>query len=198
MVDDFLKIEGSSAVIDDFVLLSEILQNTHKTTSLWKWALICLHNGLQGLMVLALQGSNGLKTLRPEDLIKWHEAIENGTKPPANLKLDDFLNLYKKIKSDKMLQNINSKQFKPNGTQGGAIKQLNRLRNEFIHFTPKLWYLELEGLPHIATDCLDVAEFLAWESGNVYLFNRELIEKLKTAFSSIRKSLDLLCEKTAG
>ena len=55
---------------------------------------------------------------------------------PADLEMDNFLNLYEKIKSDTILFYVTSKKFTPEGTQGKSIKDLNRLRNQFIHFTP--------------------------------------------------------------
>jgi len=99
----------------------------------WKWAIIALHSGLQGMMVLGLQGSHGLNVLRPEDASRWLEAHERGGPYPDDLKLDDFLSLYKKVKGDKMLMYVHSQAFVPKGTQGGSVRLLNRLRNEFIH-----------------------------------------------------------------
>ena len=46
-----------------------------------------------------------------------------------------------------------SQAFKP-GTQGRSVKQLNKLRNEFIHFVPKGWSLEVDA--RIVDDCLNV------------------------------------------
>jgi len=41
-----------------------------------------------------------------------------------------------------------------------AQDQLNNLRNEFIHFVPKGWSVELAGLPQICANCINVDEFL--------------------------------------
>lgn len=49
-----------------------------------------------------------------------------------------------------MLMFVHSKKFQPRGTQRASIKTLNRLRNEFVHFTPRVWALELNGVPVIA------------------------------------------------
>ncbi len=58
-----------------------------------------------------------------------------------------------------------------------------------VEFTPRVWALELEGLPTMATDCLQVAEFLAWESHNVVLREQVLLDRAKAAFSSAHNTL---------
>jgi len=90
---------------------------------------------------------------------------------------------------------VNSRSFKPSGTQDRSIKKLNSLRNEFIHFVPKGWSLEVSGLPQIVDDCLDVIFFLGFECGNVIWHEmaletqtRDLIEKAKCDLSLIKKA----------
>ncbi len=133
----------------------------------WKWVILALHNSLQGFMILALRGSHGLHVLRPKDAKHWLEAHRKGGPYPADVKLDQFLNLYKKTKSDIMGMYVHSRRFVPNATQDKSIGKLNVLRNEFVHFAPKGWSLEVTGLPDICLDCLAIAEFLGWQSGNV-------------------------------
>ena len=69
----------------------------------WKWAIIALHNSIPGFMVCALRGSSNLAVLTPECAKAWTDSDQNG-KPYPEEKLDDFLNLYKKIKSNLMVQ----------------------------------------------------------------------------------------------
>ena len=173
-------------------VFAEELQRALTDPYRWKWVIFSLHSAVQGMMVLALQSSHGLHVLRPDDAARWLEAHERGGPYPDDLKLDDFLSLYKKIKSDKMLMYVHSRKFKPSGTQGSSVKLLNHLRNKFVHFTPRVWALELEGLPTMSQDTLAVVEFLAWQSGNVVWTDPELIGQAKTAFSSARTSLETI------
>jgi hypothetical protein len=170
-------------------VFAEELQRALTDPYRWKWVILSLHNAVQGMMVLALQSSHGLHVLRPHDAARWLEAHERGGPYPNDLKLDDFLSLYKKIKSDKMLMYIHSQRFRPSRAQGSSVKLLNRLRNEFVHFTPRVWALDIEGLPTMSQDALEVAEFLAWHSGNVVWTEPEIIRRAKTAFISARTSL---------
>ena len=123
--------------------LARVLRDSYR----WKWVILALHSALQGMMALALEGSNGLRVLKPKDAKRWLDAYESGAPLPADLEMDNFLNLYEKIKNDTILFYVTSKKFTPEGTQGKSIKDLNRLRNQFIHFTPCSLSLVLNGLP---------------------------------------------------
>ena len=234
--DGWLSTNESVETVLDFEMLSEQLERAIDDAHRWKWGVIALHSGLQGMMVLALKGSDYMNVIRQDDKKRCTESLsENpnscgrsynilniylprtlyivwkrmltwvfrrapevsvderrGKSPRNDLKLIDFLKLYAWIKGDKMLRYTDSQKFVPKGTQGRSIKQLNRLRNKFVHFTPKVWRLDLGGLPEIASDCLEIAEFLAWESGNVLWHEAGLRDRLESAFKSAIESLCVL------
>ncbi len=192
MADGHLITNGSIETITAFEMLSEQLQRMHDYSYRWKWAILAMHSGLQGLMVLALQGSNGLRVLKPEDAALWLDAHEKGKPYPSGLELDNFLNLYKKIKSDVMLLYVHSRKFHPKDSQGSSIKLLNRIRNEYVHFAPSVWALELKGLPQMMLDTLDIAEFLAWKSGNVFWTDGNLQNRIEKAIETSRVTLKTL------
>lgn len=91
--------------------------------------------------------------------------------------------------------------FAPAGSEVGDIKRLNSLRNEFIHFTPKGWSLEVDGLPRIALAAARLISFLALETNNVFWHTAEARERLLNAHESFTKSmreLQALYAKSAG
>lgn len=171
--------------------LRRVLSNDYH----WKWVIIGLHNALQGFMVLALQGSNYLNVLTDECAQKWLAAYESGSKDFPDPKLDSFLKLYKKIKSERMNIYTNSIPFKPNTSQARSVKKLNSLRNEFIHFIPKGWLLELGGLPQITEDCLDIIHFLAFECGNILWHDKSLDKQTSDHIDLARLSIKHVKEK---
>ncbi len=189
MVDKWLITDSFLEAVSALEAVADELRHVDQDPYRWKWVILALHSALQGMMVLALQGSHGLHVLREEDATRWLEAHERGGPYPDDLKLDDFLSLYDKIKSDKMLMYVHSKKFQPHGTRGGSVKLLNRLRNELIHFTPRVWALDLLGLPAMCMDCLDVADFLAWQSNNVAWADAELESRARASFDSARCAL---------
>lgn len=198
MGEGWLITDGAVETVSAFEVFAEETQKLSINPYRWKWAIISLHSGLQGMMVLALQGSHGLHVLREEDANRWMEAHEKGGPYPGDLKLDSFLSLYKKIKGDKMLKYMNSRKFAPKGTQGGSIKLLNQLRNQYLHFTPRVWALDLIGLPVMALDCLSLAEFLAWESHNVFFKEEGLRERMELACQSARAHITAMAAKKSN
>ncbi|MEK0338422.1 MAG: hypothetical protein QQN41_13410, partial [Nitrosopumilus sp.] len=109
--------------------------------------------------------------------------------------LDTFLNLFKKIKSEKMLRSTHSKKFESTTEIDSCVKKVNILRNKFIHFIPGGWLLEVSGLPKICVHCLEIIEFMGWESNNVFWLNEELEERCKIALEECKNTFNELNEE---
>lgn len=139
----------------------------------WKWIIIALHNALQAFMVLALRGSANFHLVKADDAEKYLAAIMEEGEPFPGEQLDFFLELYKKIKSNRMKMYVHSQPFKPTGNQTRRVKKLHSLRNDFIHFLPKGFSVEVGGMPEVVKDCLAIISFLAFESGNVTWSNTD-------------------------
>jgi len=83
-------------------------------------------------------------------------------------RLIDFDELYKRVKSSRMMQFINSKPLPAEKRYDDAINDLIDLRNQFIHFVPKQWMI-LEGhLRTVVLPCMEIISFLLGESGNIH------------------------------
>ena len=187
VTDEFLEtISALEAVANE-------LERAKADSYRWKWVILALHSAMQGMMALALRGGNNLRILKPEDTKRFLDAIESGGPYPVDLKMDDFLSLYKKIQSDNIMRvYIDSRKFEPQETQGQSIEALNRLRDQYIHFIPCAFILRVNGLPDMTIDCLNIAWFLAWNSNNVGWDVKdngdELRERAKKAFKAAAKA----------
>jgi hypothetical protein len=157
----------------------------------WKWVLISLHNAAQGFMVLGLWGGNGLLALRDDIAAKWLRAYREGGKFPVE-KLDDFLGLYRKVKSPTSFHSIGSVCFSGSETHDRSLKRLNDIRNDFIHFTPKGWSLEKTGLPQICLDTLDLIRHLGWETNAVTWYESGHRTRARRAERLLRRELQRL------
>ena len=155
---------------------------------LWKWVLVALHNATQGFMVLALWNGNGLLALRDRVAAKWLEAYRNGGPYPVD-KLDEFLNLYKKVKDKENFHTNGAGPFVPALTHDNSLSRLNQYRNEFIHFTPKGWSLEMGGLPRVCLDALDLIQFFGWESTAVLWHKQAQLARSKRGVKRLRQTL---------
>ena len=168
-MDTKLDIDEFHGAVIALELMSEQLSKIVETGNpyFWPWVIVSLHNALQGFMVLALRGPNNLSVVTEKSATEWLRAYESRDGRYPRQQLDKFLNLYEKIKSEAMNIYVNSRTFKPTGTQDRSVQQLNLWRNDFIHFVPAGWFITVDGFVQIVHDCLDIVTFLAFESGNV-------------------------------
>lgn len=80
-----------------------------------------------------------------------------------------------------MQMTIMSRPLQFSNEQKESIEVLKHLlRNNFEHYIPKVWSIEIHGMPQIAIDLLDVIRFLAVETGNYILLNSTQIRKIKS------------------
>jgi hypothetical protein len=197
MTEHWLRTDEMEEAVSGLEAASEWSAHIAERADYWKWVILALHNATQGFMVLALRGSDGLRPLKNHIAAEWRAAYREGGKYPVE-ELDSFLNLYKKVKSDDMLFFAHSKKFVPVRSQGRSIKRLNLLRNNFVHFLPRSWSLEVSGLPQVAEDCLALVEFLGFESGNVVWFEEILRDRTSAALTRAQTNFAELSDSYAA
>ena len=152
MTEHWLHTDEKADLVASLAMLEVALVQTAKDIAAWKWVVIATHSALQSAIACHLGAiGNSLLVAKQEDAEAWLKAHEDGT-PYPEMMMDSFPNLYGKLKH----QEIYGYKFVPQNTQGKSIKKINQYRNEFVHFMPKGWALEVRGLPDICKDCLDV------------------------------------------
>lgn len=177
----------------------QFLLEVHEDPYNWKWVIIALHNATQAFMVLALMGTASLNVIKYRE--KWFEAIRLGNEYPKQQSLLNFLKLYNDIKlKNRMMQNISSKLFLCSEEIDGSMEKINELRNNFIHFIPCSWSIEIALFPEICKQVLSVVEFLILESGNVRFYDDDEFEKVNlaeliTKMKSVLGELEIECHK---
>lgn len=184
-----LRTDEEAEAAEALCMASRLADELDRDLSIWRWVIIALHSSLQGFMVLSLRHGNGLLALSDRSYAEWMEAYENEGPYPKKEKLDSYLGLYKKIKSEKIGQVGGNERFEPKGTEGRSIKKLDAIRNDFIHFTPKGWALEVDGLPSICNDCLRLIQFLGWETENIYWHNPHHRDSAQLCWRKLRDQM---------
>lgn len=188
----YLRTDEESEAAEALCMASRVADDLERNINAWRWVVLALHNAVQGFMVLSLRHGNGLLALSDESYKKWMEAHENNGPYPNNEKLDGYLNLYKKIKNSEIGSIGGNTNFTPKGTQGKSIKKLNEIRNDFIHFTPKGWSLEVDGLPLICKDCLSLIEFLGWDTENIFWHEQNYKEQSQLCCKKLINQMERL------
>jgi len=193
----WLRTDELNEAIKALELVQELLPRVVNDSYYWKWVIVALHNSLQGFMVCALQGSSKLNVLPDGVAAKWLEAYRGGSDEIPKQILDTFPNLYKKIKSERMIMYTESKKFVAKGQQDLHVRKLNRLRNQFIHYTPLGWSLEVSDLPAITRDCVEVIKFLALESWNILYREEQTRQDVEHLINMVQQSIEEI-QKTYG
>lgn len=183
-IDERLDLIGSIKVFNHFAN-----QSCNDECCL-KWSIFSLHSALQSAMAFHLSIGDYLEVMRPKDKIKYLRADKENTEYP-NCRMDSFLNLFKKIQSNKSLYT----QFNPTNKQIWSIKKINNLRNQFTHFMPQFWSVEVSGIREIFRDCLDIIKFLGdnnkprwWDEEQYHQFCDLLDQSYKKLVSTDEKN----------
>ena len=160
----------------------------------WKWAVIFFHNALQNLFIKELNEDIGL-ILKPgvsEDLL---QSILTGAKMKKRWEMDYFLELFKKV--GKVQRYTHSQAYSPTAVEVGCMKFLNHFRNKLIHLSDHATTEDVSLFPRIFLECILMAEFSLYRSGNMIWYEDGNEERAKSLIKSIRTKLKRL-EKFYG
>lgn len=163
----------------------------------WKWAIIALHNSLQGFMALAIRGSDAVAAIKDRTNNQKHirnYLSRNSSKAPHLL---DFMDLYERIKNPRyMCRLYGSKEFQASEIHDEEVAFLNFTRNELTHYFPNVFMvIEVAAWLPMMRISVEIIEFLSFESRNV-LFpdDEENRLKIKLILGKIRDQIDRIHE----
>jgi len=141
----------------------------------WKWVVITLHSALYGFAISACKGMNS-------------EIVVSRTKK-GHERLIDFNEALKRCQDPIWMRvNINYEEFKFSPGQQNSIRKLHQvLRNNFEHFTPKSWSIELHYLPDMVYDCFEVVRLLIIYSDVSWRLRGAKIKKAKSIIFQAKK-----------
>lgn len=144
----WIRFDEQTNALDYLEKCFSFLKTVEQEPQNWKWVIITLHSALYGFAVSACKGMNSDSVITRtksgyERLIDFDEALKSCQDPTW------------------MGVNINYEEFKFSPNQLKSIRKLHKaLRNNFEHFTPKSWLIELHYLPDMVYDCFEVIRLL--------------------------------------
>jgi hypothetical protein len=205
----YLSINPEQQALEALKATASFLEQVEKQPDMWKWAILALHNAVQGFMVLALTGSTNWGALRDEDVsakvqaeYAYRRATEAGDEEAARqandvmlsgaVRLAPFLTLYNRVKSGDwwMMKYTTSKSYVPRPTDDMCMSNLDSVRNEFAHFVPMRRGFLLTQFPAMTETGLRVIDFLARESGNITFRDEDSEQEFARVFQSARAALE--------
>jgi hypothetical protein len=133
-------------------LLALVAPKLRKQTSSWKWMILAAHNGLQGALVCAIKDTSNTNILEKASATKVLNYLERleGERPQE--KLADFVTLLKRYRKKYPCHGITTEQLR-------LIHELHKnFRNNFAHFIPTGWLIEVAILPAVIESALNLIE----------------------------------------
>jgi hypothetical protein len=151
LAGSWVRFDEYEDVLASTDLLAMIAPNLRRYPSNWKWMILAAQNGLQGALVCAIQDTSGTSILEERSATKVLRYLETGMGDMPQERMADFMTLFRKYR----------KMYPCSGTIQ-QLKQIRRLhqefRNNFAHFVPKGWSIELAGLPRIIETAVKLIE----------------------------------------
>jgi hypothetical protein len=191
--------------------------------AMWRWVITALHGAhgaVQGFMVITLKGSSSLGAYDQDSIDRrltagraLDEARAKGDEAGADaaeqemlfgrVRLASFPTLYERIKTDDwpMSQYGHSKVYEPRPTDDRCMRDLNTVRNDFIHFKPMTVGMLLTRFPAMTETGLHIITFLLHESNNILWAGGSdrfgLHARSETALNGAYETLDRINTKYA-
>ena len=179
--EKWIQFKEETNALDYLRRACRFIRQTEDEPRSWKWVMIGLHGALYGFAVSACQHTSTENVTDDRDyLIGFWDALE---------RCQD---------SEWMSVLTHSQHLKLTEEQEEVIRKMkSMLRNNFEHFTPKTWHIEIHGMPEISIRVLEVIQFLAVET-NMYVMLRkekkEEVNELVNDTIQFLKSTDLYME----
>jgi len=214
----WLRINEHSDVLASLSLCEMTISNVSHDIGLWKWAILSLHNCLQGAMVCHLSGTarvGALTSKCAESWLEWHDKDRRGEIEWVKNGVDEFGLPQKRIKKKSdyppkdhlakpgvLFERLFDSSKRHEGGCGGilnitqneqkAFNQLNNLRNDFTHFTPKGWLIETTGLPDIFLSILQVFQRISADPWPFRYMDSSERKRLEFILANLRQELESL------
>jgi len=174
MSEEFYRTDLKENAIDDLEKLSTFLELASRDKSYWKWVIIALHSSLYKFMLLALKNPDCSGIWEKVKKKKVGLIYKIDLFNPKN-KLISFLKAFQWLqKTEKMSGYVNSEAFVSTSEINEAMKRLNtELRNQFFHFKPQGWSIEIRLIEEIIQKTLPIIKFIIFKSGRVLIEENE-------------------------
>lgn len=123
----------------------------------WKWGILALHSALQGACVCHLTTTAApVGAVTKRNAIEWLRYLnesgrDQNTKPPKTelMRLPDLLKAVRKQGAAGGF--ANSAPIEISDSELGLLTHIHsEIRNQFVHFAPRGWSIEMSGVPQIA------------------------------------------------
>ncbi len=159
--DNYFRTDEFEDVINSLELVELLSRDVNGHPQRWKWIVIAVHNALQGACICLLTNTAGTGALNGKSTERLLERLNedwDGDAPWPDEFVAPFGELLKRLPDDLEIILPNSLELDAGFGLVADMNRLRYLRNNFLHFSPKSWLIELAGLPRIIGHAIDLSE----------------------------------------
>jgi len=173
----WLRFTVDTNALDFLERAGEFIRKTQYDIKAWKWVILALHGALYGFAISAC------KSTSLENIIHRTKKGEERL-----ISLDEALRI---CQDEKWMGTLyGGKPLQLTDSQKDSIRMLKKsLRNNFEHYVPKGWSIEIHGLPGLAMDILDMIRFLAVETFRYQHLNQSQRRRIKSIIYQSKRLL---------
>lgn len=174
---EYLHTDEKENAIDFLAMAARFRAEAEAEAARWKWAFIAAHGALYGFMICALTRTNY------ENVCEYDRKLHT-----YKNKLITFKEALKRVQSTNYICGyVDATPVKVSANQRKDMALLtDLLRNNFEHFTPKLWAIEIAGFPRILSTAADLIEALAFKTGTVF-WTETQANQIRDCLAAIRR-----------
>lgn len=177
-MDEFIRFDRQTDALTSLVIFSDCMEKVTGSQNFWKYAIISIHNALQGYMCISLRAGNSFLTWKENHFKKWMKAFENGGECQYP-QLDFFMELYDKLFTDE--ENIDR----------SNISWLNNNRNNMIHFNNDFLSMDPNSAYICCKEALEAIKLTQSLSKGLFFYE----EDQKTSFNkAVKRAENVLCK----
>ena len=186
----YLETDTAEDAVSSLELAHEFYERAQSDQRYWKWFIIAFHSGVQGIFALALDGGSSLLVQKPGVASAMETAFKKRAVPPRP-HMDNFLKLYKKLQRRESFRTSEALPLPESRSQEEAVIDLDKLRDDFIHFNTKSWLIQHDRIRKKISECIGVVSFLVTESHSIFWREEALLLRATEAIDLLNQRISV-------
>ena len=201
----FIRTDEHQDVLASLEQCAFSLAQVRRSERAWKWVILSLHSALQGAMACHLSGTEQLGALEKRSVENWHQwnekciqddAEDSGDprrKRLARERLADINELFRRLHcSEARIEDGCGRVISITDQQRASFQLLHDRRNEFTHFSPKSWIIDLCSIKQAIEDVLNVLCLIADDGWPFRHMAEQDWSILRSKIEEIRREVDAI------
>ena len=175
--EKYLRLTEETNALDYLERAGQFIKEAVTDSKAWKWVILSLHGALYGFAISAGKSSDYQSVVKVTK--KGYERL---------ITLDEALSM---CQDENWMGTLHGGgALNLTASQKDSIRRLKEtLRNNFEHYIPGGWSIEMHGFPRISIDILDVIRFLAVDTFRYQHLSQAQRTKIKSIIFQSKKVL---------